>query len=377
MSPDPFSDTEYFIKRDFLKRHDIGYTEVRPCRLTTFVEPHTYDQIENMESQTEGILHSWHYIKNSKIGINLMPNEMLAEIFEHVCRRDRLGRLTPEFEEQWREISLFSELTSTVAHILSTVCRRWRAVIVQDSSLWTTIYMSDAIMLSTLRLQLERSRGALINIYVPWGTNGFRQRGGSGIYRLLHPVSHRIRKLYLDSPTAQELQLVTPNLQELFIDWSNSVELESVSPIFGGSLPRLTELTMWHRSVLPRMSFANLVSFALTGEPQKMTSLHHLLDFLDGSPLLKSIDIADYGTVDDRGTATNRISRLPLLKSLVLARSDSFIILSHIQIPSANYICISHTLESMKIYPGDCSRLGPFQGITSIDLRVAAGRDFF
>jgi hypothetical protein len=228
---------------------------------------------------------------------------------------------------------------------LTRVCQLWRAVAIQDSTLWSNISFSTS-RLSTIRCATEflrRSRGATLKVQVIDIPNAGVAPYCALVTDLVEELaqqSHRVvefEAVGFSKLVAEALVLPANNLSRLTINGQDSEEL---SMPFGGLMPRLERLTLsnpsgWSLGLFPDIT---KVTLFCSGNNLGMGSL---VDFLDGARNLEVLSLSRYQASSPPGRKIVRKPvTLPRLRELNLSFSDSSQILGCLDLPPSAHVSI-------------------------------------
>lgn len=271
------------------------------------------------------------YRSQTPPGINDFPVELLSSIF-------RLAKTKPP--PHLGTVDIHRQNLSILG--ITRVCRHWRAVAIQDSSLWNNISFSTS-KLSTIRCAdefLRRSRRAMINVQIIDIPSSSINPYCALVASLVEDIarqSHRIVEFEvvgLSKPIGEALVYPANNLCQLRIDGHGFEELPLV---FGGMMPRLSRLTLsnpsgWNLGAFPEVTN---VSLFCGGNGVGAGSL---VDFLGGASKLKVLSLSRCHDSGSPEVVQKPIS-LPHLCELNLSFCDSPQILSHLVLPHS--ACVS------------------------------------
>ena len=115
--------------------------------------------------------------------------------------------------------------------------------------------------------------------------------------------------------------------------------------LFNGDLSSLHELYLEYvRTELPWRNMVNLTSFMLAHTSPGEVSVRHLLDFFEGAPRLREVDL--YFAAPTFGTQNGRLVSLPSLRRMDITGSDpSSLLLDHLLIPVGACLTIEVQIE--------------------------------
>ena len=274
-------------------------------------------------------------MKNRLAPINQIPPEVLA--------------LIPDF---WDLDDRYQIDQALIA--LTHVCRTWRDIFISRSSLWTNFNCEDA---DKTCVYLERAKSSPISLWL--------ERDGTLPPHdpFLHIIPRAIDQLKSLSVVGkpQNLQDITahlsrpaPLLESLYIDGGS--ELGSghnsvlTATLFNGDLSSLRRLHLRNiHTELPWRNMINLTSFVLGYIPPDGTSTDQLLDFFEGAPHLRKVQLIAAIPISDG--RNGRLVALPCLKRMGLhAGGPSSLLLDHMLIPAGAKLdihvdCFGPTLD--------------------------------
>ena len=242
----------------------------------------------------------------------------------------------------------------------SFVCRHWRRTFLQHAGLWSELFVSKGE--DYVKTLLERAKGTALDVFV----------GNSVLFSAVQPLSTRtkqIRRLSLDFfadewETFQKFSELAsgplPLLHTLTIDVSSNPNPEffenpsSLQPVFSNAVNLkvfcLYSKTKWSPSFTP-LTFPNLVSFDFLVTPLDKFPALQLLDFLEASPMLRTVHMTIMADILFEGIPQRRIVILPNVESFNLTTSDDrfgYEIAIHISCPSVTFtsLTLRKTLDS-------------------------------
>ena len=256
------------------------------------------DVLEQDALEVLRLVRSW---KNWMAPINRIPPEILS--------------LVPDFLDMDHR----DQDVITLTH----VCRAWREVFVSRPSLWTNV---DCVDLEQTRVYLERSKSSPINLSLD--SDFFEAE-------LIPSATGRLKSLYIDA-FSEDLEFIgthlshpSPLLEVLSIRSYDDPVLPA--SLFNGNLSSLHELYLRSiRTELPWRNVANLTSFtfAYTSPP---VSLAQLLDFFEGAPRLREVDI--FSSIPIFGVRNGQPVPLPCLQRMDTSSHASSHLFDHLLIP--------------------------------------------
>jgi hypothetical protein len=287
-------------------------------------------------------------------------------------RRNKLApinRIPPEI------LSLVPDFLDQDATGLTHVCQYWREVFVSQSSLWTHF---DCVDEDKTRVYLERSKSSPIRLQLV-RDNGLSP--SDPFFQITRQAIGRLKILYAQG-TPEHLQDITaelshsaPLLRTLVIHGGCESQPER-SPVltptlFNGDLSLLREFCLLCvRTELPWRNMANLTLFILAHMPPGEISVRQVLDFLEGAPHLREIQL--HFTTLTPSTQDQRLVSPACLKRVeIVACGPSSLLLNHLLIPVGAELAIeTESLNSLveDHFPRSLDNLKNFSNFTTIRL---------
>ena len=306
--------------------------------LLTFSHSFTFDEVSQLDQDTSMALANLREWRNSFIPINRIPLDILSLVPTYLSsQRDRLRA--------------------------SFVCRHWRRIFLQRAELWSELFLSKGkVYVETL---LERAKGSALEVFVGyWVTDN--------IMRPLTPHIKQIRCLNFPGNQWVEIRRFSeadpgplPLLHTLTINVADKDD------------PSTLPIALPHRSLfsnainikafrlhsrpesspsLRNFTFPNLVSFELSVTAWGMFPASQLFDFLESSPMLRTVHVKIIEDVSLDGVPKERIVILPNAEDFSLTVSDrrcGYEVATRISCPSAGYLSFTHMTEESQeeIFP--------------------------
>jgi len=270
--------------------------------------------------------------RNSFVPINRVPLDILSLISTHLPSQK--GRFRVTF-----------------------VCRHWRRTFLQQAALWSELNLPKGeVYAKTL---LERAKGSPLGVFT-------RHGDPVSVIKLLTPHTKQIRHLeflhnhWVDIQRFLELNPGPfPLLRTLII---NAIEgngpnamIPPSSPLFSNAV-NLTWFHL-HSEVSPFLShftFPNLTAFELSTLPVEGFQLSQLLDFLEASPMLRTVRMRIIADVLLEGVPWDRLVVLPNVEFLYLTVTDGgpgYRIAAHMACPSVRYTLLLHEMDDSDRIP--------------------------
>ena len=286
-----------------------------------FLYSHGLDKLSQLDEDITTILATVREWRNSLIPINRLPEDILSLIPTHLsCQQDRLRA--------------------------SFICVHWRRAFLRRAELWSELFLWKGE--DCVEAHLERSKGSILDVST-------RHDIPVGTLKLISPHTGRIGSLRFLSDKWVDIHKFSettsgllPLLHTLEINIAEEGDLEGFDamnppflPLFGNA----THLQAFcFRSVTNRLQFINyfsfpsLVSFDFAALPPERFNASRLLDFLEASPKLRTVDIRLTGTVSLDGVLQGRVVILPDVEKFNLLMTDcgpGYELVAHISCPSA------------------------------------------
>ena len=299
--------------------------------------------------------------------IQSLPNELLSDILRSACTTTEnppphtpagacMILLIPPPTSTFSETPKFSISTVT---LLSSVCKRWRHVILADLVLWSDI-------------DISRRRPAETNIYdaLRWGmacvdrsnpvpmsiSVSNRTEDPMAMIHLINFIngnSRRIRELkaYMRvtgdlANDFKHLQSPMPILEVLELGCSpywGTVPGATLPQLFSHHYPRLKHVSIQHFTTIPPRAFANLVTLVLSYSNGRVM-LDNFLALVAGSPRLEVLWVKRYQIVQPANSHLLAPVSLPRLSSITLENCDSHLILNALRLPDTATLRVMYAM---------------------------------
>ena len=334
--------------------HTIAFDTSRlvgsPEELRKLVAQETQSRLQVIDESIHAItkLRTFH---NSLAPVNALPAELLCLIFAQLVSQGNLLPKPPCKHFFPRQVDPPTGSRDIVA--VTSVCRYWRTVTIQNPWLWASVPLHDRV---GVREFLARSKDLLISLTLT-------RRFPSNVAPLLAPSAHRIRSLYISTELADDIELLwaelsrpAPNLQELFIEHLPRMHRSFVTvdalgrpphlpPIFNGDTPALRVFTLrGFRSPFTAMP-ASLVHLDIGTSQGILPPFRELLRMLSNCPLLETLNL--YGSwgwnVFENYTITHNGVALPKLDAISLSlepQEAPGVLLSSLALPAHTNVLI-------------------------------------
>ncbi|KAF9783943.1 hypothetical protein BJ322DRAFT_1109795 [Thelephora terrestris] len=236
----------------------------------------------------------------------------------------------------------------------ASVCRHWRGVLLEYGALWSQLFLNKGEeCVSTL---LKRAKGSALDVIlyyeVPVDT-----------FALISPRAQRIRHLELKWSHWKDIIAFSdlncgnlPLLRTLEITSSETytshgglnVVVAPSLPFFRGSI-NLESFTFhsWRVSFLSHFIFPNLTTFELLSRPAEECSALCLLNFLEASPTLQTVDMTISTGLVLSSVPQEMVVALPNVETFSLhipgcPATKDYDIAAHISCPCAKHTSLSH-----------------------------------
>ena len=296
--------------------------------------------------------------------IQSLPNELLSDILRSACtttekppphtpaRRGMLLFIPPP-------MSVFSEtpkFSTTIATLLSLVCKRWRLVILADLALWSNVDIrpSEANLSSALESAITyatRSDPVAMSVSVSNSTES--PLAMIHFAHFINNNSQRIRELkaYLrvtggPSNDFNQLRSPMPNLEVLELGCSphwGTLASPALPQLFSHNHPRLKHLSIQHFTTIPPQAFTDLVTLVLSHSNGRVL-LEDFLALVVGSPRLEVLWLKRYLISQSANPHSPTSVSLPRLSSITLENCDSNLILSVLRLPDTATLRIMYAM---------------------------------
>ncbi|KAJ7588835.1 hypothetical protein C8J56DRAFT_1078083 [Mycena floridula] len=321
------------------------------------LEKLSLEELDAIETRLQIAAATLRGYRNSRRPIHQLPPEIMTDIFS--LTRPNLPSFCP-----WEvAIDNYKERSRKWLSFLN-VCRRWRGIIAMSPTLWSTIVdQKDA------ETFLRRSRDAPFTLNVILEDP---KELSAATLDCLASHKHRMSQLHFfhsDTPLFLNHPFITQpasELSSLTIAPLNPVGDMALPQLFAGRTPNLRQLSLRYFTSWPPGYFHNLTHFYLYVQPEQMfrPSTTTFLDFLEQSPLLEVLTLADAGptkeeTIDLPPVALDRMVTLSALKVLNMSVYPAFAcarLLAHLLMSNQTEIYIL----------GVAPLIGPEEDLTSL-----------
>ncbi|KAF9649323.1 hypothetical protein BDM02DRAFT_1866257 [Thelephora ganbajun] len=305
--------------------------------------------------------------------IQSLPNELLSSIFRSACTvikqppphtpiKPGLLLLIPPPMSKFSQTSKFS---TSMATLLSLVCRRWRLVILFDLALWSDIDVSRPRLSGTSHDALKWAVDCAIRSYpLPMSISASNYSGNPLVMmHLAHFINNngqRIRELkaYLRITGGfvndfKYLQSPMPTLEVLEIGCSprwETIPGIALPKLFSHDYPRLKHVSIQHFTAIPPRAFTNLVTLVLSYSNGRVM-IDNFLALIAGSPSLEVLWFKRYLVTQSVNSRPPVPVSLPRLSSITLENCDSHLILSALKIPNTATLRIMYAMHYLRQRP--------------------------
>ncbi|KAI0629844.1 hypothetical protein C8Q77DRAFT_271819 [Trametes polyzona] len=226
---------------------------------------------------------------NAHCAVDRLPPELLSHIFSFVP-----GVLPSYGTLGCRNARQTYDLVS-----ITHVCRRWRAIALNTSSLWSTLCLTSGAQHATGALR-ERARNTPLTVY---------SDGSQASYQLLDVLrgdADRIAELHIHSLLATHplelarviLQFPATRLQHATIwvlakyDNDRDAQIPPIVELWKGEAPRLQTLQLHDLPFLPSNHFQSLQKMALSWEKNAVAwGVAELLAVLENAPNVEYVSL--------------------------------------------------------------------------------------
>ena len=255
---------------------------------------------------------------------------------------------------------------------LTHVCRAWRGIFISRSSLWADIDCEDR---EKTLVYFERSRSSPINLSLDRHDHMFPD---DPFFEIIPHAIGRLVSLFIWGGP-ENLQDITghlcrpaPLLEELAIRSFNIDRSNMLPPaLLDGDLSSLHKLYLESvRTELPWRKMVNLTSFVLGRTLPGEVSVRQLLDFFEGAPHLRDINL--YSATLTPGAQNGRVVTLACLKKMAIVDcGPSSSLLDYLLIPVGAALTMQADLTGSlvgEILPRSLDNLRNLSNFTTIQL---------
>jgi hypothetical protein len=319
-------------------------------------------QLDILEQDVFEILHLIRSWRNRLAPVNRIPPEILA--------------LVPDF---WNDDDDDDDRDQDII-TLTHVCRVWREVFTSRSSLWTSLNCENK---DQAHVYLERSKSLPVNLSLCPDDD---LPTCHPFFKIIPRAIGRLGSLSIEV-MPEDLQAITahlshpaPLLEELSICCDSGYDAHRnpvLTPaLFNGDLSSLRKLRLeCVRTELPWKNMANLTSFKLAHTPPDEVTVRQLLDFFEGAPRLRTVDL--HSVTLAPSAHNGRLVSLACLEMMGITGSGSAsLLLNHLLIPVGANLKMEVDLPSPPIKdhpPRFLDNLRNLPNFTTIDLCGANG----
>ena len=295
-------------------------------RRTESCRSFTLEGVSRLDEDTTTALTTIREWRNSFASINRIPLDVLSLIPTHL----------PSHSDRFRA---------------SFVCRHWRRVFLHHAGLWSELFVSRGE--DYVKTLLERAKGSALDVFI-------NDYASSCAMLPLLTRTQQIRRLEFSSdewkifeecskiisgplPLLHTLKIKI--FKELMLHFDNS--LPPSQPLFGDAVNlkvlRLHSRSAWAPS-LTSFTFPTLVSFDFLVTPSDKFRTSRLLNFLEASPMLRTVHMEIIATISLEDIPPGRIVVLPNVESFKLTTSDGrfgYEIAVYISCPSTTFTSLT------------------------------------
>ena len=298
-------------------------------------------QLDRDASIALATIHEW---GNSFARVNRIPTEILSLIPTHLpTQKDRFHA--------------------------ASVCRHWRGALLKHGALWSQLFLRRGEeCVSTL---LKRAKGFALDVII-------HHDAPAGTMALISPRARQIRYLKFTGnrwqdivsfsefnshqlPLLRTLKVIYPTI--LDSHGPPDVAISPSPPIFEGHI-NLEQFVFRSQklSYLSHFICPNLTTFELVSYPGDECNASYLLNFLQASPMLQTVEVKVSGTVALESVPEEMVVGLPNVKtfSLLVANGPTTHaddIAAHISCPCATHTSLINQVDNtrmsltLKIFP--------------------------
>ena len=286
----------------------------------------SFDEISQLDKDTTIALTTIREWRNSLVAINRIPLDVLSLIPTYF----------PSQNDRFRA---------------SSVCRHWRRTFLQRAELWSELCLSRGE--THVKALLGRAKGSALDVFV-------NNVVSTETMALLSTRARQIRCLDFLNGGWENIQKFSqiisgplPNLHTLSIHYPEKNPLDSLrvgvppsQPLFDAVNLRVLHLhsrSVWSTPLTP-FNFPSLVSFDFWVHPSTTFPASQLLNFLEASPMLRTVHIALITAISLQGVPRKRVVLLPNVEDFNLATSGHgsvYEVAIHISCPSARFTSLT------------------------------------
>ena len=295
-------------------------------RLSDFPRSFTSDQVSQFYQDTLTTFATVCEWKNSFSPVNRVPLDILSLIPTHLASRGDRLRAT-------------------------LVCRHWRRTFLQRAELWSELFLSRESVRDGVKILLERAKGSALDIHISRGTP-------EDITVLLSPHTTQFRHLSLSYNSWKYILFFSevnsgplPLLRTLEIsttDEDNAEGSDTIAPLFRNAVNLKTFHFHSGSELQPSLGhfiFPNLTRLDFSAGALVSFHASQLLDFLETSPVLRTVHMRINGNIFFGGVPQERVVTLPNVENFDLTLGNggpNYKIVAHISCPSARRTSLKH-----------------------------------
>jgi len=315
-----------------MKDHRGLAREVLGNDTLTSLSSFTFDKVSQLDYDISTALSTIREWRNSFVPINRIPLDVLSLIPTHLpSQKDRFHA--------------------------TFVCRHWRRTFIQRATLWSSLYLPNGeVYVKTL---LERAKGSPLSVLT---------RGSDPVSVMTLFTPHNKQISYLDFAHNYwvDIQMFSelnpgpfPLLRTLIISGIKGngprARNQPPTPLFSHAT-NLTEF-QFHSEMSPflnHFAFPNLTVFELSAGPFEGLRASQLLDFLETSPMLRTVRMRITTNVLLEGIPRDRLVVLPHVEFFYLTVTDGgpgYKLATHIGCPSVRYTLLLHEIDAEDTIP--------------------------
>ena len=294
----------------------------------------TLEVVSQLDCGTSTALATIREWKNSFVRINRIPLDVLSLVPIHLASQS--DRLRASF-----------------------VCRHWRRTFLQRAELWSQLYLSKGEAYT--KTLLRRVKGAALDITstfeVPFST-----------MMLLSSHTEQIRYLSFVFSKWAEIEAFSelisrplPLLHTLSINTNRERGLDrfdsALPPLLFSTAINLKALHFHSILGLPlplgQFVFPNIVFFKFSASPPEGLRALQLLDFLEGSPMLRTVCMGIFSDISFEDVPQERVVLLPNVETfeLTVSSGPGYNIATCISCPSAKSTLIAQENHDCEMIP--------------------------
>jgi hypothetical protein len=244
----------------------------------------------------------------------------------------------------------------------SFVCRHWRRTFLRCADLWSRLYLSKGeVYVKTL---LERAKGTALDMIVdggvPIGTMALLSSHTEQIKDLAFPVNNWADVQNFSEANSGPFPLLGALRIEIYTG-VNGLDFSATKPPSSPLFSNAVNLKVFHfhsnsgwPPSLNSFIFPNLASVQLSVTRTHDFFALQLLDFLEASPMLRTVDMEIIADISLQGVPQGRVVVLASVQNFSLTVSDAgpgYKVVAHLSSPSVRSTSFMHKKSTADAIP--------------------------